>query len=70
MRFPALPMLGLALVMALTGCSSIRNVFSKPPPPYVPPVGSVSNPPYQIGPGDTLSVADVVRVLADYDIHE
>lgn len=47
----------LALAMpCLSGCNAINGMFSKPPPPYVPPVGTVTNPPYQIGPGDTLSV--------------
>ncbi len=58
MKFPFKPRLAaLALLaMSVSGCSTINGLFSKPPPPYVPPPGSVSNPPYQIGPGDTLSV--------------
>ncbi len=46
----------LLTIPALAGCSSISGVFNKPHPPYVPPSGAVTNPPYQIGPGDTLSV--------------
>lgn len=48
-------MLLIAVMLAplLSGCG---NLFGSAPPPYVPPAGSVSNPPYQIGPGDGLSV--------------
>ena len=42
----------MAALFALAGC----GMFSKAPPPYVAPVGAVTNPPYQIGPGDALSV--------------
>ena len=46
----------LVSALALSGCGTIMGYFDKAPPPYVPPAGSVSNPPYQIGPGDALSV--------------
>ena len=42
----------VALASALGGC----GLFGKAAPPYVAPTGSVVNPPYQIGPGDSLSV--------------
>ena len=42
------------LAPALAGCGT--GWFGKAPPPYVPPVGTVTNPPYLIGPGDGLSV--------------
>ncbi len=50
MRIRSIWMLALAPVLA--GC----GLFGKAPPAYVVPAGSVSNPPYLIGPGDTLSV--------------
>ena len=58
MRFSTGAILALlaAATPLLSGCSSIGGLFGKPPAPYVAPAGSVSNPPYQIGPGDTLSV--------------
>jgi polysaccharide export outer membrane protein len=41
----------------LGGCNSIMGVFQGPPPPVeAPPAGLVNNNPYQIGPGDGLSV--------------
>ncbi len=44
-------------VPLLGGCSTIMGYFNKPPPPVTTPLpGFVSNPPYQIGPGDGLSV--------------
>ena len=42
----------VVLASALGGC----GLFGKAAPPYVAPIGSVVNPPYQIGPGDSLSV--------------
>ena len=42
----------LVTMPLLAGC----GLFGRTPTPYVPPVGTVTNPPYQIGPGDTLSV--------------
>ena len=45
-----------ALALALSGCAAL-NPFSRPPPlPEALPEGVVSNTPYQIGPGDSLSV--------------
>ena len=41
-----------AIAPALAGC----GLFSKAPPAYTSPAGSVSNLPYLIGPGDALSV--------------
>ena len=53
MRVSTLTALAMVIVMPLlAGC----GLFGGSHPPYVPPVGSVTNPPYQIGPGDTLSV--------------
>lgn len=51
-RLIRIVVLAVLLAPALAGC----NTFGKAPPAYVPPAGSVSNPPYQIGPGDTLAV--------------
>lgn len=49
--------LAVLLVSLLGGCSTIHRYFSGPPPlPEVPPAGLVNNSPYQIGPGDSLSV--------------
>jgi polysaccharide export outer membrane protein len=57
MKFAPGWMLAAVLVMpALVGCSTVGGMFRKPQAAYVPPAGSVTNPPYQIGPGDTLSV--------------
>ena len=45
----AFAIIGLA---SLAGCTW----FNKPAPAYIAPAGVVANPPYQIGPGDALSV--------------
>lgn len=50
-RFVACVLLGL-----LAGCESLNPFGRAAPQAYVPPAGTVTNPPYQIGPGDTLSV--------------
>jgi polysaccharide export outer membrane protein len=58
MRRVGLNVLVAALsLLLLGGCSTIMGFFSKPPPPVTaPPAGVVNNNPYQIGPGDGLSV--------------
>lgn len=45
------------LALSMTGCSSIRTAFRGTPQPVeTPAAGLVSASPYQIGPGDALSV--------------
>ena len=47
----------LVALLALGGCSTMMGwVGKRPPPVEAPPAGFVSNTPYQIGPGDGLSV--------------
>lgn len=46
---------GVLLVM-LAGCGSLNPFGRASPQAYVVPKGTVTNPPYQIGPGDVLSV--------------
>ena len=44
------------LLGLLAGCASLNPFGRSAPQAYVPPRGTVTNPPYQIGPGDVLSV--------------
>ena len=50
-RIVACMLLGL-----LAGCGSLNPFGRASPQAYVAPAGTVTNPPYQIGPGDVLSV--------------
>ena len=49
-------LIACVLLGLLAGCGSLNPFGRSSPQTYVVPKGTVTNPPYQIGPGDTLSV--------------
>ena len=49
-------LIACVLLGLLAGCGSFNPFGRSPPQTYAVPPGTVTNPPYQIGPGDTLSV--------------
>lgn len=49
-------LIACVLLGLLAGCSSLNPFGRSSPQTYAVPTGTETNPPYQIGPGDTLSV--------------